>query len=77
MSTPTPTLEPLLLTEPEAAKLLSVCPKTLYLLRRQGKIVGIKLGRAIRYEVAAIQDLIAKLRLEAEAVRFDAGVADA
>ena len=42
----------LLLTEREAAKVLSVSPRTLWGLRAAGEIPCIRLGRAVRYDPA-------------------------
>lgn len=48
----------LLLTEPEAAKFLSVCPRTLGKLAESGHINPVYLGRAKRYDR---RDLIAMI----------------
>lgn len=54
---------PLLLTEPAAALLLSMCPKSLYLLRRSGAIPYVRLGKAgIRYSVSDLHAFIAERR---------------
>lgn len=43
---------PLLLNEKEAAHLLNCCEKTVYTIRKQGKIPFMRLGNAIRYSRA-------------------------
>jgi excisionase family DNA binding protein len=40
---------PLLLREADAAKLLSICPRTLWGLRQSGEIPCVRIGRAVRY----------------------------
>lgn len=40
----------LLLTELEAAKALSISPRTLWTLRNNGDIPHVRLGRAVRYD---------------------------
>jgi hypothetical protein len=39
-------IEPLALGERDAAKLIGVCPRSLFSLRRQGRIAAIKIGHA-------------------------------
>ena len=43
-----------LLTEPQAAKFLGVCQRTLFSLRSSGKIAHVKIGRLVRYELAEL-----------------------
>ena len=52
----------LLLTEREAAKALSVCPRTLWQLRQDGDIPCIRIGRAVRYAPADLRAWIAGRR---------------
>jgi excisionase family DNA binding protein len=47
---------PLLLTPPEAARLLAVSPRTLWQLTHDGGIPVVRFGRAVRYDV---RDLLA------------------
>lgn len=47
--------EPLLLNSREAAKLLSVCERTLWTLTKEGKIPSIRAGRARRYHRADLE----------------------
>lgn len=43
------TAVPHLLTEPEAAEALRVCPRTLRKARREGRLRYVLIGRAVRY----------------------------
>jgi excisionase family DNA binding protein len=67
-SRPTPTASidiedgKLLLTEREAAKALSVCPRTLWQLRTDGQIPCIRFGRAVRYDPADLRAWVARNR---------------
>jgi predicted DNA-binding transcriptional regulator AlpA len=55
----TPGAAPLLLSSRAAAKALSLCEKTLWSLRRAGKLRAVRIGpRAIRYDVADLQRFI-------------------
>jgi excisionase family DNA binding protein len=45
----------LLLTAPEAAEALSVCPRTLWELTHSGEIPVVRIGRLVRYDVRALQ----------------------
>ena len=49
-------IKPLLLTPNEAAKLLTISPRTLWELKENGKIRSIRINRLVRYDP---QDLIA------------------
>ena len=46
---------PLLISGREAAKLLSVCERTLYTLTKAGEIPAVRIGRAVRYSVDELQ----------------------
>ena len=46
---PTNSAEPILLKPSEAAELLRVCPKTLYLAERKKQLRSVRLGRSLRY----------------------------
>ena len=50
----------LLLDRAEAAEALHICPRTLWTLTRDGQIPHLRLGRQIRYSVAALQQWIAE-----------------
>jgi len=50
----------LLLTPPEAAVALRLCPRTLWTLTKDGTIPHIRIGRQIRYPVAVLEDWITK-----------------
>lgn len=41
--------ETVLLTPPEAAKLLAICEKTLWSLTKQRKIASVRIGTSVRY----------------------------
>lgn len=49
----------LLVSEAEAAKLLGLCPRTLFALRQQGRLRFLRVGRVIRYSVADLREFIA------------------
>lgn len=49
-----------LLTTKEAAAYLRVSPSTVSLLRKNGKLTFIKIGRRILYNVSALEEFIAK-----------------
>ena len=53
--------ERLLLTEPEAARLLSLSPRTLWGLAERGEVPSIKIGRAKRYRLSDLQAYVASL----------------
>ncbi|HMO16252.1 MAG TPA: helix-turn-helix domain-containing protein [Pirellulaceae bacterium] len=48
----------LLLTEAQAATALGVSRRTLFSLRREGKIPFVRIGKCIRYSVEALRDWI-------------------
>ena len=49
---------PLLLTPRQAAQTLAVCEKTLYTLTKRGELPSVRIGRAVRYDVADLQAFI-------------------
>ena len=49
---------PLLLTPRAAAEALAVCQKTLWSLTRDGKLPCVRIGRAVRYDVADVRRFI-------------------
>lgn len=49
---------PLLLTEKEAAHLLNCCEKTVFTMRKDGKIRCVKIGAAVRYTPEEIKRFI-------------------
>ena len=53
--------EPLLLTEPQAAKSLGVSAKTMSRLRANGEIEAIQIGRSVRYRPEALRALVERL----------------
>jgi excisionase family DNA binding protein len=42
---------PLLLTPREAARLLSICERTLWTLTHRGELAAVRIGRAVRYSL--------------------------
>lgn len=50
----------LLLTPIEAARALSVCPRTLWALTHHGQIPFVRIGRLVRYSPGALQAWIEK-----------------
>jgi excisionase family DNA binding protein len=48
------------LTPPQAARALSISGRTLWTLTNEGKIPHLRVGRQIRYGVAALEEWIAK-----------------
>lgn len=57
----------LLLTEPEAAELLHLCPRTLRKARQEGLLHYVLIGRAVRYTVADLESYIDALRQQVPA----------
>lgn len=53
-------LEPLLVTAREAAKALAVSPRTLWGLTACGDLACVRIGRAVRYDIADLKAFIAK-----------------
>ena len=47
--------EPLLLTAREAARLLSVCERTLWGLTDRGDLPAVRIGRVVRYDPADLR----------------------
>jgi excisionase family DNA binding protein len=66
-----PTPPKLLLTAREAAAALSMSERTLWGLTHSGEIPAIRIGRSVRYSVAALAQWIA--RRQAAAVQAAAG----
>ena len=58
---PTPALPQLLITAPEAARLLAVSDKTLWTMTRDGRIRSVKIGsRGVRYNLDSLRAFIAE-----------------
>lgn len=55
-------MDPLLLTEAEAADRLRVCTRTLRKARHAGLLHYVLIGRAIRYTVSDLESYIERLR---------------
>lgn len=58
--TPRPHVTPLLVAPREAAKMLSVCERTLFALTKSGDIPAVRIGRAVRYSVEDLKAWIKK-----------------
>lgn len=57
------TVPRLLLTSREAAKSLSICEKSLWnLTQPRGNLPAVKLGRAVRYDIADLQMFIQRMK---------------
>lgn len=52
----------LLLTEPEAAKRLSLCERTLREARKAGQLHYVLIGRAVRYTIDDLESFVASHR---------------
>ncbi|MDO8302468.1 MAG: helix-turn-helix domain-containing protein [Sedimentisphaerales bacterium] len=50
--------EKLLLKPDEVAKTLSICPRSLWTLTRQGKIPCVRINRSVRYDPRDIAEFI-------------------
>jgi predicted DNA-binding transcriptional regulator AlpA len=50
--------EKLLLKPDEVAKTLSICPRSLWTLMRQGKIPCVRINRSVRYDPRDITEFI-------------------
>lgn len=48
----------LLVTPREAAKILSLCEKTLWSLTKRGELPAVRIGRSVRYDVADLRRFI-------------------
>ena len=62
----TTTVERILLTPREAAKVLSVCERTLFSLNKAGQLRPIKIGRSVRYDIADIKAWIERAKKSSE-----------
>ncbi len=59
---PAPTLEPLAVSEPEAARLIGISARTLWTLRRDGRGPRhVMIGSSIRYRVDAVREYLEAL----------------
>lgn len=54
------TIEPLLVTVEGAAKMLAVCPRTIYNMTARGDLPCIHIGTAVRYAVEDIEMFITR-----------------
>ncbi len=62
-------ITPQLLSEADAAKYLSICPRTLWGLRASGEIAFLRVGRSIRYDLADLQAFIERIKAETRGAR--------
>lgn len=58
MTAPDTVPAPMLLTAAETARRLGICPKSLWSLTRSGRLPAVRIGRAVRYDVADIRRFI-------------------
>jgi len=58
--------EQLLLTPKEAARSLNVCERTLYSLTKAGELPVVRIGRAVRYDIADLRALIERTKKSSE-----------
>lgn len=56
----------LLLTETQAAKALSISPRSLWAIRKKGEIPWVSTGRSVRYDVRDIQSWIDRKKINTE-----------
>jgi hypothetical protein len=64
------TLPPLLLTARDAARLLAVCEKTLYLLTQpRGPLPVVRIGRGVRYDMRDLERFVNQQKFNAETER--------
>ena len=54
--------EPLLVDVPTAAKMLSICSKTLWALTDSGQITAVRIGRSVRYDPDDLRTWIARTK---------------
>lgn len=57
-----PPVARLLLTPREAAAALAVCSKTLWTFTRRGDLPAVRIGRAVRYDVADLRAFVDRRR---------------
>src|SRR6266498_3583688 len=57
---------PLLVNDREAARLLGVCAKTIYLLTKRGELPAVRIGRAVRYDVQDLRGFVQRTKLAEE-----------
>lgn len=65
MNEPTAPAPPALLTIRQCAAMLQICEKTLWALTRDGKLPAVRIGRAVRYDVADVRRFIESAKTEA------------
>jgi hypothetical protein len=53
-------LTPMLVAEREAGRLLGVCPKTVFNLRKAGELTAVKIGTRTLYDVSDLKAFIAR-----------------
>lgn len=52
--------QPILITEKEAARLLGVSDRTIWQLRKDGRLRGVKIGAAVRYARSELDRFISE-----------------
>jgi len=63
--------QPILITEKEAARLLGVSDRTVWQLRKDGKLRGIKIGAAVRYARSELDRFIEEQMNYVDATKTD------
>lgn len=53
--------ERILLSESEAARLLGLCPKTIYSLRKSGQLPFVQIGKSVRYALDSLREFVKSL----------------
>ncbi len=59
-------IQPRLMSVDDAAKYLCICRKSLYNLTEAGKLPPIRIGRAVRYDLADLEAFILRCKGQAE-----------
>jgi excisionase family DNA binding protein len=70
-------MDKLLLTAPDAAAALSISERTLWQLTKDGTIPAVRLGRSVRYDVAALRAWLERQQQPAPAVPPPLGIRSA
>lgn len=56
--------EQLLVDVPTAAKMLSICSKTLWALTDSGQITAVRIGRSVRYDPDDLREFIRRTKIQ-------------
>lgn len=55
-------IQPRLLSVDDAARYLCICRKSLYNLTESGKLTPVRIGRAVRYDIADLERFIQSMK---------------